>query len=94
MALGVAACIVHCKAPPEVLRARVEARHQRGDDPSDADLSVLQWQEIHCEPIQTDEPFILFEAVTDRSDVVDTLTRQIGVLTVFQAAQRDEAQRP
>ena len=81
--LGVAACTVHCKAPPEVLRARVEARHRHGDDPSDADLSVLQWQQFHCEPIQTDEPFILFEAATDRSDVVDTLTRQIGALTVF-----------
>jgi predicted kinase len=65
-----------------MLRARVEARHQRGDDPSDADLSVLHWQETHCEPIQTDESFVLFKAVTNRSDVIDNLTRQIGALTV------------
>ena len=80
--LGVATCLVQCEAPPEVLRARVQARRQRGDDPSDADLSVLQWQETHCEPVQGDESFVLFEAVTNRSDVIDTLTRKIGALTV------------
>jgi uncharacterized protein len=80
--LGIAVCIVHCKAPPEVLRARVDARRQRGDDPSEADLSVLHWQEMHCEPVQAEESFLLFEAVTDRNDVVNTLARQIGVLAV------------
>jgi aminoglycoside phosphotransferase family enzyme/predicted kinase len=79
--LGVAACVVHCEASPEVLRSRVQARHQRGDDASDADLSVVHWQEAHCEPLQTDESFVLFESMTDRSDAVETLTRQIGALT-------------
>jgi aminoglycoside phosphotransferase family enzyme/predicted kinase len=79
--LGVAACIVKCEAPPEALRARINARRQRGDDPSEADLSVLQWQEAHCEPIQPDESLTVFEVLTTRSDVVDTLTRQIGALT-------------
>jgi predicted kinase len=80
--LGVAACIVKCEAPPEALRARINARRQRGGDPSDADLSVLRWQEVHCEPIQPDESLTVFEALTTRSDVVDTLTRQIGALAV------------
>lgn len=80
--LGIAACLVHCEAPSEVLRARVDARRRRGDDPSDADLSVLHWQEMHCQRIQAEESFVLFEAVTDRSDVVNTLTRQIGALRV------------
>jgi predicted kinase len=80
--LGVTTCVVHCEAPSEVLRARVQARCQRGEDPSDADLSVLQWQESHCEAIQKDESFILFEAMTSRSDVIETLTRQIGALSV------------
>ena len=79
--LGVSACVVQCEASPEVLRTRVQARHQRGDDPSDADLSVLQWQLSHCEPIQTDESFTLFEAVANRSDVIETLTRRISTLT-------------
>jgi uncharacterized protein len=80
--LGIAACVVHCQAPPEVVRERVDARRRRGDDASDADLSVLHWQEMHREPVQAEELFVLFEAVTDRSDVVENLTRQIGALTV------------
>lgn len=80
--LGVAVCIVQCEAPHEALRARLDARRQVGDDPSEADLSVLHWQEVHCEPIQSDEALTVFEAFTTRSDVVDTLTRQIGALTV------------
>jgi aminoglycoside phosphotransferase family enzyme/predicted kinase len=80
--LGIAACVVHCEAPPEVLRARVDARGQRGDDSSEAGLSVLHWQEKHSEPVQAEELFVLLEAMTDRTDAVDTLTRQIAALTV------------
>jgi uncharacterized protein len=79
--LSVSAYIVQCQAPQEVLRARINTRQQRGNDPSEADLSVLHWQEIHCEPIQAEESFVLFEAVTTRSNVVDTLVRQIRALS-------------
>jgi aminoglycoside phosphotransferase family enzyme/predicted kinase len=78
--LGVTVCVVHCQAPPEVLQARIGERHLSGDDPSEADLPVLQWQEMHCDPIQAEEPFVVFAAVTNQGDVVDTLTRQIGAL--------------
>jgi len=80
--LGVTVCVVQCEAPPEVLRVRINARRQRGDDPSEADLSVLHWQEVHREPIQSDESLVVFEALTNRSDVIDTLTHQIGALGV------------
>jgi uncharacterized protein len=80
--LGVKACIVHCKAPPEVLQARISERRQRGDDPSEADLSVLHWQETHCEPVEAQESFVVFEAMTAETDVLETLTRQIGALSV------------
>jgi aminoglycoside phosphotransferase family enzyme/predicted kinase len=79
--LGVATCVVQCGAPPDVLRARLQARSQRGDDASDADLSVLQWQLSHFEPVQTDESFVLFEAMANRGDVIETLARQIAALT-------------
>jgi hypothetical protein len=78
--LGIAACVVRCEAPPEILRARIDARRQRGDASSEAGRSVLQWQEIHSEPVQAEELFVLFEAVTDRTDAVNTLTRQIAAL--------------
>jgi len=80
--LGVAACIVRCEAPPETLGARIDTRLRGGGDPSEADLSVLDWQAAHFEPIQSGEPLAVFKALTTRSDVVDTLTRQIGAITV------------
>lgn len=80
--LGVPMCLVQCEAPPETLRARINARRQRGDDPSEADIPVLQWQEAHCEPIRADESLVVFEAPTSRSDVIDTLIHQIGALGV------------
>lgn len=42
--LGCAVRILHCHAPPAVLRARVAARAAQGRDPSDADLQVLAAQ--------------------------------------------------
>jgi len=80
--LGIATCIVHCEAPPEVMRARVDARRQRGYASSEAGRSVLHRQQIHFEAVQADELFVLFEAVTDRTDAVESLTRQIAALTV------------
>jgi len=80
--LGATACVVHCQAPPEMLRARISERLERGNDPSEADLSVLQWQEMHWDPIQAEESFVVFEAMSTRGDIVDTLTRQITALSV------------
>jgi hypothetical protein len=36
--------LVACEAPPDILRARVAARHSAGGDPSEADLDVLEGQ--------------------------------------------------
>jgi len=47
--LGARFTLVSCEAPADVLRARVAARHRAGDDPSEADVEVLErqigWQE-------------------------------------------------
>jgi uncharacterized protein len=80
--LSVVVCVVHCQAPSEILRARIDARRQRDDDPSEADPSVLSWQEANFEPIQGQESFVTFEAVTTRGDVVEILARKIDELTV------------
>ena len=53
--LGVPFAILHCHAPPAVLAERVEARRARGDDPSEADVAVLQRQLVESEPLQADE---------------------------------------
>ncbi|MES2090995.1 MAG: AAA family ATPase [Pseudomonadota bacterium] len=47
--------ILHCHAPPEILRERVHTRRARGDDASEADLSVLERQLVMCEPLLAPE---------------------------------------
>ena len=79
--LGVTACIVHCHAPPHEFTARIIERGERGGDPSEADPSTVHWQAIHYEPIQPEESFILFEAMTTEGDVIDALMRQLTALT-------------
>jgi aminoglycoside phosphotransferase family enzyme/predicted kinase len=54
-AQGVPFTILHCHAPPDTLRERVRARRERGDDASEADLSVLERQLSLLQPLQTAE---------------------------------------
>jgi len=55
LALGVPFTILHCQAPMPVLRDRVRARGQRGDDASEADESVLERQLKWAEPLSPAE---------------------------------------
>jgi len=47
--------LLHCQAPADVLRARVSARGERGDDASEADVSILERQLAWAEPLAPDE---------------------------------------
>ncbi|HSV69743.1 MAG TPA: AAA family ATPase [Methylibium sp.] len=47
--------ILHCHAPPAVLRERITARQTRGDDPSEAGLAVLATLTVLAEPLDADE---------------------------------------
>jgi hypothetical protein len=47
--------VLHCQAPVDVLRDRVRARRERGDDASEADVSVLERQLAWTEPLAPDE---------------------------------------
>ena len=78
--LAVKVCIVHCHASRQVLQARIVERQQHNDDPSEADLAVLGWQEAHLEPIQAEEAFTVFEATTTEPDAVDRLVESIRAL--------------
>ncbi|CAJ0818027.1 hypothetical protein LMG18101_03469 [Ralstonia flaminis] len=53
--LGVPFAIVECAAEPEVLRARIRARMQAGQDASEADLSVLDAQVTTQQPLTMEE---------------------------------------
>ena len=54
--------IVHCTAPPEVLRERVAERGAEGSDASEATIDVLERQPSYWEPF-TDTELVLCEAV-------------------------------
>ena len=56
--------VFHCHAPAELLRTRVRERAVRGTDASEADLSVLTWQQAHQDPLHSDEGFAIIDVDT------------------------------
>jgi predicted kinase len=60
-----------------VLQARVRERRAHRDDPSEADLRVLEWQQSHFEPVLAEEALPLVEIRTDAPDAVERLLRFI-----------------
>lgn len=73
-----AAVIVRCQAPRQVLERRILQRLERADDPSEADLTVLHWQEAHAEPIEAAEPFRVIDICTTDADAMHALARQLA----------------
>jgi predicted kinase len=64
--LGVPCRILACEADPDVLRERIRARREAGDDPSEADESVLEHQ------LRTHDPLTAHErACTVIADTLD-----------------------
>lgn len=53
--LGIPSIIVTCDAPESILRQRVSQRQSRGQDPSDADVTVLESQIANWEPLDPAE---------------------------------------
>jgi aminoglycoside phosphotransferase family enzyme/predicted kinase len=73
--LGLRIYIVHCHAPARVLERRIIERSRRADDPSEADLEVLHWQEAHFTPPAPHEA----DAVLDAAQLaVAELVREIS----------------
>ena len=63
-ARGLPFAILHCRADAGLLRERVRARGQRGDDPSEAGLAVLERQLADREPLRADELPLAIEVDT------------------------------
>jgi uncharacterized protein len=76
---GLVTVVVACEAPLPTLRARIERRGARGDDPSEATLEVLEWQRQHAEPIAADEGLEVIVAHTDGNPLHEVLTRLAGL---------------
>ncbi|HET9299434.1 MAG TPA: AAA family ATPase, partial [Candidatus Polarisedimenticolaceae bacterium] len=77
--LGIPLHVVRCQAPPDVLRERIAARARAGNDPSEANLAVLEMQEIDLEPIAPDEDLPVLEADTTRAAVVEEVAAALKV---------------
>jgi aminoglycoside phosphotransferase family enzyme/predicted kinase len=77
--LGVSVCLIHCRAPHELLVKRIIARHLQGEDPSEADVSVLDWQKEHWEPIGADEQWSVIPIETGEVDL-EQLSQRIRTL--------------
>lgn len=65
---GIRFIIVSCAADREVLRTRVEVRRQRGLDPSDADVAVLDHQLRAMQPLSEEDRAHLVLVRTDGPD--------------------------
>ncbi len=60
--LGLDTCIIYCHAPREVLEARIRERQRRANDPSEANVEVLHWQERHFTAPAAHEAQIVLDA--------------------------------
>jgi hypothetical protein len=64
--LHVPCVLMHCDAPPELLRQRVRERTQRGGDASEADESVLRQLTAQAEPLAPDEAALAVQVDTSQ----------------------------
>jgi aminoglycoside phosphotransferase family enzyme/predicted kinase len=79
--LRVPFALLDCQAPLAVLRERVAARTQRGDDPSEADLAVLEAQRDFAEPLADDEQRAALTLRTDQPWDAATLAARWAALS-------------
>jgi predicted kinase len=75
---GVQLTLIHCFAPPPVLEQRIAEREGPGRDASEANSSVLRWQEAHLEPLGPEDGFEIISADTTRPQVVSEVLAQFG----------------
>jgi predicted kinase len=69
--LRVPLVLVRCRAPAEVLRARILDRTRKANDASEASLAVLEHQETSFEAIDPGETLEVIDADTTRDTIAD-----------------------
>ena len=62
---GATANILACSAPLRTLQARIRQRSREGNDESDADLAVLEYQLTHFEPLDAGEMAVTVSNLND-----------------------------
>jgi aminoglycoside phosphotransferase family enzyme/predicted kinase len=76
--LGIPAWLVHCHAPIGVMEARIRERLHRQDDPSEADVQVLQQQRNAFEPPAGAEGLQIIEADATSDAVLAQVVDALG----------------
>ena len=71
--LSVPLILIRCRAPVEVLRARILDRVGKGNDASEANLAVLERQQAAFEAIDPGEGLEIMDADTTRTAIVDEI---------------------
>jgi predicted kinase len=71
--LNVRLILIRCRAPAEVLRARIVDRARAGRDASEANLAVLERQQATFEAIDPGEGLEVIDADTTRPTIVDDI---------------------
>lgn len=72
---GIDCRLVSFTAPPEVLRERILDRARIGDDPSEADVEVLDWQLAHADALRADENAVVFNTESGDLEALLVLLR-------------------
>jgi hypothetical protein len=77
---GVPLQLVRCHAPEATLRKRIQERAARGNDASEADLLVLQWQQQHAAAIDPGEGIEVIDLLTtdEVQPSIGELARSLG----------------
>ena len=87
---GVLSCVVYCRAPRQVLQARIAERQRRQQDPSEADLAVLTWQEERFDPPEPHEGSAVLEAQSAESSAIEALIQRIAALSTSEGGNSSD----
>ena len=75
--VGTPASIVHCTAPLDILRQRIASRRAAMNDPSEADVALLDRQPSYWEPLAADERAMTIEVNTAMPLDLKNLSRRL-----------------
>lgn len=75
--MGCQCRILHFHASPDELRRRVRERHASGDDPSEADLTVLEAQLQKIEPFDNNEKALCIDIDTEGDLAIESILERL-----------------
>lgn len=78
---GAGFAILDCTAEDRILAARVEQRRASGGDASEADLTVLDWQRSHAQPLSAEEQSCALTVDTGRNLSAREITQRLQAIT-------------